>query len=355
MSFISKEVPVGVINWINTIFTLLNDVDYITSLYIDWAIYIDFTRDWKVITLTDAPTSTIFVDYYTADSILPIETNQSLWDVKTKIWRLLWQRSTNLNFSSEILTEEINDFMQEIWRGKYMNMLTKKYMTSWPLFFQENFYSFRISKDWVTTAPVNIGDTSISMSTDWLNPAGWVMIGWDYIQYTSSTATSIEWVSGITTSHNEWVVVKQLYAFPENFDLLIEADEVSYQYSGVAYTPIDLEWSVSFDIIRVWSIPVMEIKGLSSQTIIRTKYITKYVDMVDDTEDFRLPDRYGTSMVAYVIAGEMAYEKLLPQSERLMNRGYDALLGMWDFYNKKVKFKNKIRPKPYRKIWRTSR
>ncbi|WP_219332646.1 hypothetical protein, partial [Oenococcus oeni] len=63
--------------------------DYITSVYVDGAIYTDFTRDGKVITLPDAPTSIIWVDYYTADSIVPVVTNTKLSDVKSKIWRLL--------------------------------------------------------------------------------------------------------------------------------------------------------------------------------------------------------------------------------------------------------------------------
>ena len=356
MAFISKETPSWVIDWINTTFTFLNDIDYITSLYVDWAIYIDFIRDGaNRVILTDAPTSTIFADYYTADTILPIETNTKLWDVKTKIWRLLWQRNTSTNFDSDTLNEEINDFMQGLWRGKVKNPITKQYLRTGSLYFQENYYSFRISKDWVTTAPVSVWDTAISMVADFMPQSGWVMLWGDYIQYTSRTATSIEGVSGITTSHNEWVVVKPMYALPENYDMLIEMDQVDYQYSWVSYTPIDLDGRVSFDIVRVWSVPILEIKGLAYDTIIRTKYIVKYVDMTDDTEDFKLPDRYGTSAIATIIAWELAYDKMLPQAERLMNKGYEKLLEMIDFYTRKVKNKTKIRPKPYSKIWRTSR
>ena len=356
MSFIPKEIPSWVIDWINTTFTFLNDIDYITSLYVDGAIYIDFIREWaRTVILTDAPTSTIFGDYYTADSILPIETNTKLWDVKTKIWRLLGQQSNSVNYNSEVLNEEINDFMQNLWRGKVINPITKQYIRTWDMYFQENFYSFRISKDSVTTAPVAIWDTSIAMSTVWLAGAGWVMIWGDYIKYTSTTTTSIEWVSGITTSHNEWVVVKPLYAVPENYDMLIEMDEVSYQYSWVSYTPIETDGRVSFDVLRIGGIPVLEIKGLAYDTIVRTKYITKYVDMSDDNEDFKLPDRYGTSAIAPIIAGELAYDKMLPQAERLMNKGYEKLLEMVDFYTRKTKNKTKFRAKPYAKIWRTSR
>lgn len=356
MSFIPKEIPVGVVNWVNTVFTFLNDIEYITSIYLDGAIYIDFVREGtRSIRLTDAPTISIFWDYYTADSILPIETNVSLWDVKSKIWRLLWQRGTSVNFDSATITGEINDLMQEIWRGKYMNTLTNQYMMSDGMFFQENYHSFRISKDWAVTEDIQVWDSSIAMTTDWMNPAGWVLIGWDYIQYTSSTPTSIEWVSGITTSHSQWVIAKQLYVFPENYDVIIEADEVWYFASSVTYTPIDLDGRVKFDIIRIWGVPLMEVRGLQNGTIVRTKYITKYVDMVEDAEDFKLPDRYGTSCIAYIVAGEMWAEKGLIHSQTHLKRWYDRLIQMWDFYNKKTKRVSKIRPKPYAKIWRTAR
>lgn len=355
MAYIPSEVPSWVINGINKIFTLLNDVDYIVLLTFDGATYVDYTRDWKVITLSDAPTSSIYVSYYTADSIVPIVTNTKLSDVKTKIWRLLWVQPESGNFSSEILTEEINDVMSDIWRGNIVNRLTSKIMSSWGMYFQENYYSFRISKQSSITADVAIDDTSISMATDGMNAQGWIMLWGDYIQYTSKTDTSIEWVSGITTTHNSGATVIQLYAMPENYDIIIEMDEVNYQYSGVRYTPIDLEWIVKFDAIRVWSVPLLKIDGLTYNTIIRTKYSTKYVDVTDDSADFPLPDRYGTNCIAYIVAGQMWYDKMMLQAERNLKTGYDNLLQMWNFYTKKTQSKTKIRPKAYSKIWRTSR
>lgn len=354
MAFIPKEIPSWVIDGINKIFTLLNDVDYITSVYLDGAIYVDFTLSGKVITLSDAPTSTIYVDYYTADSIIPIVTNTKLSDVKTKIWRLLWVQPNSGNFSSEILTEEINDVMSDIWRGNIVNRLTNKIISSGWMYFQENYYSFRISKKSNITSDVSIGDTSINMPTDGMNAQGWVMIWGDYIQYTSKTDTSIEWVSGITTSHNSGATVIQLYTLPLNYDIMIQMDEVNYQYSWVRYTPINWEWVVKFDILRVWSVPLLKIDWLAYDTIIRTKYSTKYVDVTDNDSDFPLPDRYGTICIAYIVAGQMWYDKMMLQAERNLKTGYDNLLQMWNFYTRKIQSKTKIRPKAYAKIWRIS-
>ncbi|WP_180369707.1 hypothetical protein [Oenococcus oeni] len=57
-----------------------------------------------------------------------------------------------------------------------INVLTGKYMASGSMFFTENFYSFRISKESSITADVAINDTSISMVTDGMNSQGRIML-----------------------------------------------------------------------------------------------------------------------------------------------------------------------------------
>ena len=65
MSFVSKEVPTGAINGINKTYLLLNPVDYINEIFVDGVVYTTFSLVGNVLTLTDAPSASIFVDYYT--------------------------------------------------------------------------------------------------------------------------------------------------------------------------------------------------------------------------------------------------------------------------------------------------
>lgn len=237
-----------------------------------------------------------------------------------------------------------------------MNKLSKKYIQAGDLYFQENYHAFRTVEDTATTQEVSVWDTRIYMDATNLNAAGWVLIWGDYIQYTSKTDTYIDWVSGIQTPHDSGRIVKQLYTLPENYDIVLEMDEVQYFAGSVKYIPLELDWYISFDVVRVGTVPIVQIKGLSPETVVRAKYRIKYVQITDDDADFPLPDEYGESVVAYMVAGMMAVDKMMPQGQTLLDTGYTNLVDMYSNYSKKMKkTTNFIRPKAYSKIWRTFR
>ena len=72
--YIYNEIPVGIIDWVNKIFTLANDIGSIEEIYLGGAAYRDFTFVGNVITLVDAPLTgmTIGVDYFTAELEAPV-------------------------------------------------------------------------------------------------------------------------------------------------------------------------------------------------------------------------------------------------------------------------------------------
>ena len=63
MAVIRKEVPTWTIDGVNKVFTLLNTPKYIDDIFMDWAIYTTYSLVGKVITLIDAPETSIYVDY----------------------------------------------------------------------------------------------------------------------------------------------------------------------------------------------------------------------------------------------------------------------------------------------------
>jgi hypothetical protein len=58
------ETPIWIVNWINKVFDTVNPINIIEWVYIDWELYTDYNWNWSTITLTDAPTSEIFIIYY---------------------------------------------------------------------------------------------------------------------------------------------------------------------------------------------------------------------------------------------------------------------------------------------------
>lgn len=338
---ISKEVPIWVIDGNNKIFTTLNPIDSIDDLWIDGAIYVWYTFISNVITLSDAPTATIYLDYKTADTITPITSNTTLGRVKQRVWTQLGQKSTSTNFSNEIVDREINILANEIWRGKIVNPLTNRVHRAWELFWQEAMYSFRTNGGGTVTEPINVWDTTITMSTATLNPTGYLLLEGDIVKYSGKTATTITWVSGIQKTHKAWILAEQIYQMPLNYEIMIWVVKVEW----------NRETEIQYEVIRDWEVPLVRLT--KEQRIIKTRYVTKYVHPSDDTEDFPLPDSYGESVVADIVAWRLAYPKGLPQAERLLQMWFNALSWMYMFYSKDKKDLNqKILPQTRK--WRYS-
>lgn len=69
----------------------------------DGVIYTTFSLTGNVLTLSDAPTLSLFVDYSTGSTFIPETNDVTLGDIKTKIWNLLGETSSSTTFSSDVL------------------------------------------------------------------------------------------------------------------------------------------------------------------------------------------------------------------------------------------------------------
>lgn len=70
MAYISKENLTSQVNGTNKVFTTANNIAQIDDLFVDGAIYFDYTvTASNEITLTDAPTSSLYIDYYTSSPV----------------------------------------------------------------------------------------------------------------------------------------------------------------------------------------------------------------------------------------------------------------------------------------------
>ena len=352
---IYKEVPSGAINWVNKVFTFLNNVSQIDDLWVDNVIYTSFVVSWNQVTLTDAPTLSIYADYLTAWSEVPVTTDITFWDIKSKVWALLWQKPTSINFSTDIVWDEINTQSLEVWRGRVVNILSpQQIIRAGDLWFQEWKFTTRIKAGWIATELVNVWDTEISTETANLNPTWFVLLWGDIIQYTGITSTQLTWVSGITTEHYVWDKIIQVYPVPANFETMMKMEKVITSSDWIYYSEIPLNtWRVSYQIMRVWSDVYLKIDWLSNNDEIRITYTKKYEDLVDDTDITPFPDKYWINVIAYLVAGNLAYDKGMPTSERLLNRAYGNLRTMYQYYTNETKvIKQKIMPKHYSfKVW----
>lgn len=71
-----------------------------------------------------------------------------------------------------------------------------------------------------------------------------------------------------------------------------------------------------YQIMRMGANAYLKIDWFRNNTRIRIKYTKKYEDLIKWTS-FLFPDKYGVTVVAYVVAWTLAYDKWMPQAEKI--------------------------------------
>lgn len=354
---IPNEIPSGDINGTNTVFTFLNDIDYITTLVYDGAEYTNFVVDPVIrnqVTLVDAPISAIYADYYVLQSTVEVSTDCTFWDIKSEVWSLLGQRSTTGNFSDNVISRKINEVSSEVWKWKVVNKLNPRQMyRAGKMYFRDDFTNVRIKWGSTLTVPLNLWETEATMDPSNLYTSWYIELWWDIINYTGVSATQILWVSGQIVDHlvNEKAI--QIYEMPLNMDKPWKV-ELIQKWDNINKLPIpqfdeQQNQTSYYQIIRTTDNKMLlKIVWPRSDDLVKVSYPRKYVKMNLNTDICPFPDDYGTSVIALLVAGVLWYNKGIPNSQQHLNDGYTALQTMyWDFNDEVLIIKQSISPKAY--------
>lgn len=357
---IPNEIPSGVVDGVNKVFTFINDIDYITQLTLDGAEYVDFTVDStnkKQITLVDAPIVSIYADYYPFTTTSTEETECTFWDIKQKVWSLTGQTSNSTNFSDTIVSQEINLRGREIWKGRVVSKLIQdKIYRAGDTSYRESFTNIRMKWGSALSSNLELWDIVAEMNTSFLLPSWYVEIGGDIIKYTSVTDTQLEWVSGQQVEHFSWEKVIQLYEMPENFEkpkhiyLLAQwqftrKKEITYDESEqftVGYKIIKTNWKTLLKISWI------DNGSLQNNDLIRVEYTKKYQQMTQNSDICPFGEDYWIRVLAYIVAGSLGYDKSLINAQQHLNSWYSALTEMyWDYNDSIDVVTQNIIPKSY--------
>ena len=352
MSEIRKEVPTGTIDGVNKIFILSNTPEFIDDIFLDGAIYTSFSLIWNQLTLTDAPTLSLFVDYQTAITTVQTDTEVTWGNVKTEIWDNLWQTANSTNFSSSRLNTEMNSLVWDIYRGRVINVLTRKEYRAWSLWFINGATRFRYIPSVKLTVALTLWDTEASMETANLDNSWQVLIWWDIIFYTSKTATQIEWITGQTINHLITDVVLPLYKMPDEMD---KANWLEFVIKNTdnKRLPLPLDNTDTFfryyQLLRVWNDKYIKAIWLDLDQIVEVSYIKKHSNITDEATVFPIMDLYWLSVVANIISWKLWYGKWIPNSKEQLMLWYTNLQVMFQNYtNEENVIKQSIKPIPYR-------
>ncbi len=118
MSSIKKEIPTGAIDGVNKVFLLANAPSQVDDVFMDGAIYVSFTVVGNVLTLSDAPTLSLYVDYDYAGGSSVVDTTVTFGEIIQEVWDLLGQTSNSTVFSRSKVGKKINEKVLEVCRGR---------------------------------------------------------------------------------------------------------------------------------------------------------------------------------------------------------------------------------------------
>lgn len=350
--YIAKEQPRGDINHKNKIFTLKNDVYKVDDLWLDWAIYNNYTVDKNILTLEDAPMVSLYIDYYTLLWRRNINTGITFKDIKKELLRLIWQKESSKNFQDEYISGKINSVANDIWNWHVTNLLdSKDIIKAGNMSFQNAFVSFNVRQWAISSSDVNIWDTSITASIKDMDEYWWAMFWVDIIKYAKSFDKKLSWVSWISVDHKAGTKIVALYELPDDFSKWISVKKIVNDASGIK--EIDIPFWIgnsSYEILtdsNSWK-KLLKLNWLNSWDIVKFYYVLSYPMMYNDNDLCPFPDSYWLSVLALLAAGMIAQENTMPMSWVLLSMAYPNLKTMYSYFSSDLKkTKQKLLPKVY--------
>jgi len=332
MSIIANEIPSWAIDGSNKVFTTAENIGEIIDLIVDWAEYYWFVVSWTTITLSDAPTLSIRVDYSTTAVIpMPWTDAITLWDVKTKIWEEMVQKSTSTTYSSTKLTNMVNEVSAQIFDKQVYNELTNRYIQLSDLPFNNKLTAYTIIDNPVLTSAIEAWDTEINVVTTDLDWSWTVMIWWDIITYNAKTATQLQWVSGILLPYDAWEEVIKLYPTPSDFNKPLKFYKMS------SWNEVEVKWLRDWDSLTKY----YNIVYSWDDTFIYTtsniswwyylKYTKDYTVLEEDTEEVELPRDIALNSLVFICAWRLIKDAEL--RVQLLTKWYGNLTVAANKYN----------------------
>ena len=103
-----------------------------------------------------------------------------------------------------------------------------------------------------------------------------------------------------------------------------------------------------YQIVRTGTKQLLKIVGVESSSVIEVKYQKKVANLSADSDVDILPEDYGLTVLAYLVAGQFAFEKGMPNAQPILLSAYSSLQNMYqDLTNQVIITRQKIIPASY--------
>lgn len=319
MSFISKEVPTGTINSVNKTFTLANDIFQIDDIWIDGAIYSGTTTtSGAVITLTDAPTATLTIDYWSDDPVLSLS-SVSLLQIKQDFYDIVGEQTTSTVYPS---SDSGGDYVENL-ANRVQDTICRE--NKW--WFLKAKFLFKSAINTTLDGDVDTADTEIDLTdaTDYPT-SGAIWVNEDIITYTGLSTNQLTGVQGIDLDHDDGEDIEILYNVPSGFSLSPRVIVKAKGGKPIRYTQVDeLDDNITssddhnFDFGAEnyrWSFitdddgnEYIRLQNPSSSHFVAFHYYREASNMSSDTSTTTIPDKFARKVIPLMMAAYAMKER----------------------------------------------
>lgn len=318
----------------------------------DGAVYVTFSVVGQVITLADAPSVSLFVDYSTTESQVGGSQSVTLDKIQTEVYRLMAQKAnspSSTTFDTDRVRDAINDTVELVCTGRVTSLLDQnRTYRSGRLDFMEVPASYRYVTPQRLSAPFAVGDAVLEMATEGFATSGHVIIGGDVFSYSGKTATELTGVTGGLVPHFATEVVTQIFAFPTEAD---KPKEFSSYYAGQS---VELPYKgtgahfAGYSIIQSNGSKYLAFSNLVQDALVSGTFHKKLFRMAEPTDLCPIPGSYGITVIAPLVAGTFQFNHGMPNGQQNLVTAYAHLQNMFQYFtNDTVVQKQSIKPQAY--------
>jgi hypothetical protein len=255
---------------------------------------------------------------------------------------------------------KINSIIKDICKGRYKSVLDNTIIKGGDLPFLQKQAWFETKRSTALTNGAIVWANTLDALTVNLTPSGYLLIGGDVVNYTSTTSNVIGWVTWLSSNVSRWDIIEQIRPVPPDADRSFQLFEIG-RYGETCPVPYNesLHWLAgtpnrAWDGSPQWWATINDGDGNMFILIRSGKnakyqlwYYKKVSDLVNDADICKLPDDSGIEFVAEIVAGELLREtEEDPHGSKLLKLWYNKL---HMFYQDNLDFNKKYRNKV--KVW----
>lgn len=291
--------------------------------------------------------------------------------VQNRVYKEMVEKRTNTwQYSVDNVKDRVNEYYLQVCRGEVKSLINQKQIfQAGNLRFLKKAMGINLAPSTVTTDDITAGDTTIYCDTTNLSSATteapkYASINEQVVKYTWKTSTTITGCTGTILNMPSGAVVKQVYKVPDDFDRRIGLQYVVSTNIGTSnsspYTNNYLEfrdqrgerpelrhYTILSDTFSTDGQYIFINGYNSSQDAFIFHYYQSVQALVDDDDEFLIPEDFAQKILWPLVAWDMLFKDEPVVASALLTKWYAELQNFYKKYaSQDIKFRQKVQVAP---------